>query len=370
MVANRIIDWHSVSLSLRVGGDANRWGLSDMASPFDDIRALIASVPDADERAAEVVRQRDSQLAKPRGSLGRLEDLVVWMAQWQADERPHVTRPLVCVFAANHGVVAQGVSAYPSEVTRMMLDAFGAGGGTINQICASFDFGFKAFDLALDLPTADMTLEPAMDEKTCVATMAFGMEALAGGVDLLGLGEMGIGNTTAAAAIYSALYGGDPARFVGRGAGADDAQMQRKLAAVNKALALHRDAFNDPLDILRRLGGREIAAMAGAILAARLQHVPVVLDGYVVTAAAAVLHAIEPSSIDHCVAGHLSAEGAHAEVLAHLGKEPILSLGMRLGEATGAALAMVLIKAAVACHTGTHSLAQIGLGADPALSKH
>ena len=341
-----------------------------MVSPFDDIRALIASFPDADERAAEVVRARDSQLAKPPGSLGRLEQLAVWMAAWQADDKPHVTRPLVCVFAGNHGVVAQGVSAFPADVTRLMLDAFGAGGGTINQICASFDFGFKAFDLALDLPTADMTEQPAMDEKSCVATMAFGMEALAGGVDLLGLGEMGIGNTTAAAAIYAALYGGDPDRFVGHGAGADEAQMQRKCAAVRKALALHQEALSDPLEILRRLGGREIAAMAGAIMAARLQRVPVVLDGYVVTAAAAVLHAMDPHSIDHCVAGHLSSEGAHAEVLAHLGLEPILSLGMRLGEASGAALAMVMIKAAVACHNGTHTLAQVGIGADPAISKH
>ena len=331
-----------------------------MATPFDDMRALIAACPDADEAARAHVVRRQAVLAKPLGSLGRLEDVVAHLAAWQGKTQPVMMRPMICVFAANHGVVAQGVSAFPSDVTAMMLKAYGAGGGTINQICAAYEFGFKAFELALEMPTADFTQEPALDEKACVATMAFGMEALAGGVDVLGLGEMGIGNTTSAAAIYAALYGGDPDRFVGTGAGADTAQLAQKKQAVRQGLSRHAACLDDPLAVLAALGGREIAAMTGAILAARLQHVPVVLDGYVVTAAAAVLHALEPGSISHCIAGHCSAEGAHREVLERLGLVPMLDLGMRLGEGTGAAFAMALIKGALASYNNTFTLQQVG----------
>lgn len=329
--------------------------------PFDDIRQLMSILPAGDDAAAEAAHQRDAQLTKPAGSLGRLETLAAWMARWQAKSLPEVTRPLVCVFAGNHGVVAQGVSAFPQSVTRQMLENFAAGGAAINQLCASYDLGFKVFDLALDVPTGDITREAALDERSCVATMAFGMEAIAGGTDLLGIGEMGIGNTTVAAAIYAALYGGDPARFVGRGTGVDDEGLTRKVRAVETALATHAGHLDDPLEVLRRLGGREIAAMAGAIIAARLQRVPVVLDGYVATSAAAVLHALDPQAIDHCVAGHRSAEGAHGEVLDRLGKPPLLDLGMRLGEGSGAALAMGVIKAAVACHRDMATFAQAGV---------
>ncbi|WP_406856923.1 nicotinate-nucleotide--dimethylbenzimidazole phosphoribosyltransferase [Alsobacter sp. KACC 23698] len=333
--------------------------------PFDDIRSLLAVMPGPDLGAAAAVRARDAMLTKPPGSLGRLEDIAVWLAEWQGKPTPQIVRPLVCVFAGNHGVVAQGVSPYPQSVTRQMLENFAAGGAAINQICAAHDLGFKVFDLALDIPTADITVEPALDEKSCVATMAFGMEAISGGTDLLGLGEMGIGNTTIAAAIYAALYGGDPARFVGRGTGLDDEGVKRKTAAVERAIMVHAAHLDDPLELLRRLGGREIAAIAGAILAARLNRVPVVLDGYVVTAAAAVLHALDPSALDHCVAGHVSAEGAHREVLERLGKPPILDLGMRLGEGSGAALAMGVIKAAAACHAGMATFAQAGVDDRP-----
>jgi nicotinate-nucleotide--dimethylbenzimidazole phosphoribosyltransferase len=191
--------------------------------------------------------------------------------------------------------------------------------------------------------------------------MAFGMEAIAGGTDLLGIGELGIGNTTVAAAIYAALYGGPAEHWVGRGTGVDDAGLARKIAAVEAAIEHHRTGLNDPLEILRRLGGREVAAMAGAILAARLQRIPVVLDGYVATAAAAILHAIHPSTLDHCVAGHLSAEGAHQDVLERIGKIPLLALGMRLGEGTGAALAMGLVKSAAAIHRDMATFAQAGV---------
>lgn len=329
--------------------------------PFDDIRGLLAQMPGPDMAAANAVRARDAQLTKPAGSLGRMEGIAEWLAAWQGKAQPRVDRPLVCVFAGNHGVVAQGVSAFPQTVTRQMLENFAAGGAAINQICAAFDLGFKVFDLALDLPTGDFTKEDALDERACVATMAFGMEALAGGADLLCLGEMGIGNTTSAAAIYAALYGAPAALWCGRGTGVDDAGLARKIAAVEAGLAHHAAHLNDPLEILRRFGGREMAAICGAILAARLQRIPVILDGYVVCAAAAILHALDPSALDHCLAGHLSAEGAHREVLAQLGKQPLLALDMRLGEGTGAALAASLVKAAAAMHNGMATFAQAGV---------
>jgi nicotinate-nucleotide--dimethylbenzimidazole phosphoribosyltransferase len=330
-------------------------------TPFDDIRDLVATLPGPDRDAVAMVAERDATLTKPAGSLGRLEHLVAWLAAWQGKGQPSLDRPLVCVFAGSHGVAARGVSAYPAEVNRQMLENFAAGGGAINQICAAYGLGFKVFDLAIDLPTGDITTGPAFDEKACVATMAFGMEAVAAGTDCLAVGEMGIGNTTIAAAIYAALYGGAPAHWVGRGTGVDDPGLARKVAAVEAALAHHAGHLDDPLEVLARLGGREIAAMAGAILAARLQRVPVILDGYVATAAAAVLHALDPSLLDHCLAGHVSAEGAHADVLERLGLVPLLALGMRLGEGSGAALAMGLLKGALACHRDMATFAQAGV---------
>lgn len=332
--------------------------ISASGLPFDDVRALLRSMPGPDRHAAETVAARDRELTKPPGSLGRLEELAMWMAAWQGKGTPSCTRPLVCVFAGNHGVVKHGVSAYPQDVTQQMLENFAAGGAAVNQICAAFDLGFKVFDLALDLPTHDFTERPALDEKSTVATMAFGMEAISGGTDLLILGEMGIGNTTSAAAIYAALYGGGALQWAGRGTGVDDDGFARKIMAIDLALDLHKGHFRDPLEILARLGGREIAAICGAIIAARLQRIPVVLDGYVVTAAAAILHALDPAALDHCVAGHLSAEGPHHEVLVRLGKVPLLALDMRLGEASGAALAAGIIKAAVATHNGMATFEQ------------
>ncbi len=326
--------------------------------PFDDVRALIGMMRGPDVAALDAVAAREATLTKPAGALGRLEEIAAFIAGWQGKARPAISRPLVAIFAANHGVVKQGVSPYPQDVTRQMMENFTAGGAAVNQICATFDIGLKVFDLALDHPTGDITEGPALDEKAAAATIAFGMEATAGGSDLLCLGEMGIGNTTIAAAIYHALYGGRASDWVGRGTGIDDAGLARKIAAVEKAVDLHRPHLADPLEVLRRLGGREIAAMVGAILAARLQNVPVILDGYVVTAAAAILHAMDSSALDHCLAAHVSAEGAHAAVLKRLGLKPILDLGMRLGEGSGAALAVSIVKAAVACHTDMATFAQ------------
>ena len=328
--------------------------------PFDDFRNLLTNLPGPDEAAVAAVRERDAQLTKPAGALGRLEGIAEWLAAWTG-RPPAVTRPLVAVFAGNHGVVERGITPFPPSVTAQMVENFAAGGAAINQICIANDLGLKVFDLALDYPTADITREPAMDEKTCAATMAFGMEAIAGGTDLLCIGEMGIGNTTIAAAICHGLYGDEAADWVGPGTGSEGEVLARKIDAVASAVALHKPHLNDPLEVLRRLGGREIAAMAGAILAARMERIPVIIDGYVCTAAAAVLHAANPSALDHCIVGHVSAEPAHAAALEKIGKEPILSLGMRLGEGTGAALAAGIVKAAALCHSGMATFAQAGV---------
>ena len=200
-------------------------------------------------------------------------------------------------------------------------------------------------------PMASRSGRPAMDDKMCAATVAYGMEAIAGRPDLLAIGEMGIGNTTVAAALYAALYGGSGADWVGRGTGVDDQGMGRKAAAVDAALARHHGELVDPLSILARVGGREIAAMLGAIIAARQQKIPVIIDGFVATSAAAIAQAVNPRSIDHCLFAHVSAETAHARVLQAMRVEPLLDLGMRLGEGSGAALAAVLVKTALHLHT-------------------
>ncbi len=327
-------------------------------APFADIAELMLLVPDGDEAAVEAVRAREATLTKPRGSLGRLEEMVEFLARWQGKAPPTLDNPMVAIFAGNHGVTARGVSAFPPEVTVQMVANFTNGGAAISQICALHGINLRVFELALELPTGDITIEPAMDDRTCAATIAYGMEAIAGKPDLLAIGEMGIGNTTIAAALYAALYGGNGADWVGRGTGVDDQGMGRKAAAVDAALTFHHDALTDPLSILARLGGREIAAMLGAIIAARQQKIPVIVDGFVATSAAAIAYAVNPRAIDHCLFAHVSAETAHARALQAMRVTPVLDLGMRLGEGSGAALAAVLVKTALHLHTNMATFAE------------
>jgi nicotinate-nucleotide--dimethylbenzimidazole phosphoribosyltransferase len=329
--------------------------------PFDDIRALFKNMPTEDVDYIAQARAHDAQLTKPPGALGKLEHIAEWMSAWQGNHPPRVDRAIVAVFAGNHGVVAQGVAAYPQAVTQQMVANFQAGGAAVNQICKSFDLGLKVFELALEHPTADITQEAALSEKECAATFAYGMEAIAGGCDLLCIGEMGIGNTTIAAALCLGLFGGEAEDWVGPGTGVDAEGLKRKAAAVSRAVELHRSHLADPLEVLRRLGGRELSAMAGAIMAARMERVPVVIDGYVASAAAAVLFVADPTALDHCIVGHCSAEPAHRALLKKIGKEPLLDLGMRLGEGSGAALAAGVIKAAINCHNNMATFASAGV---------
>ena len=334
-----------------------------MTAPFSSLsgfRSLLKDLPSPDVQAVAAARARDAVLTKPPGALGRLEDLAIWMAGWQGIARPVVARPLVLIFAGNHGVTVQGVSAFPSAVTAQMVANFHAGGAAINQLAGVFGARLEVIALDLDQPTADFTESPAMTEDEVVAALTAGWEAVVPGTDLLVTGEMGIGNTTAAAALAAALFGGG-AGWVGRGTGVDDAGLALKGRVVEAGLARHPDARADPLQALRCLGGREIAAMAGAIARARIERIPVILDGFICCAAAAVLQRLNPAALDHAEAGHVSAEAAHGRLLDNLGKVPLLDLGMRLGEGSGAALAIGVVKAAVACHSGMASFVEAGV---------
>jgi nicotinate-nucleotide--dimethylbenzimidazole phosphoribosyltransferase len=328
---------------------------------LDEMRALLRQLPGPDLEAGTAAALREAQLTKPAGALGRLEEIAAWFATWQGKHPPVLRRPRTAVFAANHGVAARGVSAYPAAVTAQMVANFVAGGAAVNQLCQSVDADLRVYEMALETPTRDFTETAAMDEAECARAMAYGMMAVEPGIDVLALGEMGIANTTAAAALCCALFDGGAADWVGPGTGVAGEALKHKMAVVDAALAVHRPTLVDPFDALRRLGGLEFAAIAGAIMAARLARVPVVLDGFACTAAAAVLFAADPHALDHCIVAHRSTEPGHSRLLARIGKAPLLDLGMRLGEASGATLAIAIVKAAVACHVGMATFREAGV---------
>jgi nicotinate-nucleotide--dimethylbenzimidazole phosphoribosyltransferase len=328
---------------------------------LDEIRALSAHLPGPDLEAGTLAATRQTQLTKPAGALGRLEELAIWLATWQARHPPRLDHPRTLVFAGNHGVAARGVSAYPASVTAQMVQNFIAGGAAINQLCRVFDAGLKVYEMNLDTPTGDIAVEPAMSEEECAKAMAYGMMAVEPGIDALALGEMGIGNTTAAAALCGGLFGGDAEMWTGPGTGVAGPALEEKRRVVSEAIARHRSVDPDPFDMLRRLGGLELAAITGAVLAARLGRVPVVLDGFASTAAAAVLYSLDSHSLDHCVVGHVSAEPGHRRLIERIGQRPLFDFGMRLGEASGATLAFAVLKAAAACHNGMATFAEAGV---------
>ncbi len=319
----------------------------------------MQGAPGIDRAAQGAAEARNGQLTKPPGALGRLEDMAIWYAGWRGDPRPDIAAPQVIVFAGNHGITAQGVSAFPAEVTEQMVLNFRHGGAAINQLSRAAGATLDVHALSLDRPTADFTQGPAMDETEVVAALSAGWSAVNADADLLVVGEMGIGNTTSAAAIAHALFGGAAEDWVGRGTGVDDAGLAIKARVVREGVA--RNGATEGLDVLRCLGGREVAAMAGAIARARSLRIPVILDGFICCAAAATLASEVPGALDHAIAGHVSAEAAHGAVLDRLGKEPVLRLNMRLGEASGAAVAINVLKAAVACHSGMATFAEAGV---------
>jgi nicotinate-nucleotide--dimethylbenzimidazole phosphoribosyltransferase len=322
------------------------------ALPFDDIRDLLAKLPEADENAAARVRTLFAKADKQKNSLGRIEEIAEWLAAWTGRAPPFVRRPLVAIFAGNHGVARHGISPRPVAATANAVELCAAGGAAINQICVAYDLGLKVFDLALHIPTGDITGEAALDERGCAATMAFGMEAIADGTDLLCLGDLGVGNSTVAAALLAALFGGDGAEWVGPGSGADETMMARKAAIVDAALAFHGSQLKDPLEALRRVGGREFAAIAGAILAARMQKIPVLIDGSAAFAAAAVLHVANPAALGHCLLASVALQTVYALAAVMLGLRPLLDFGLNHGEGVGAGIAAGIVKAAALCSSG------------------
>lgn len=321
-------------------------------STLADLSDLLNALPQANAAAVKRVRARDQVLTKPPGALGRLEEIVEHLAAWQGEVGPTTEHVGVRVFAGNHGVARQGVSAFPPEVTQQMVANFEAGGAAINQISTVADASFEVISLDLETHTQDFTSAPAMTDNEFIAAFTAGWDATPIELDIIAIGEMGIANTTSAAAVAMALYGGKATDWVGPGTGVKDDALALKTRVVADAVNLHTSETSDALDLLRRLGGRELVAMTGAIVRARINHTVVLIDGYVAGAAAAALECAMAGALDHCLAAHISAEPAHQLLLEKLNKQPLLNLGMRLGEASGAALAIPIVRTAVSCHTG------------------
>lgn len=350
----------------------SKTGFNPADASLEEIRALFKELPGPDLEAATKAAEREVQLTKPRGSLGRLEELASWLATWQGRHPAEMRHPRTAVFAANHGVAAKGVSAYPPEVTAQMVQNFVSGGAAVNQLCQAFDADLRVYEMALEAPTADFTEGPAMDGGDCARAMAYGMMAVEPNLDVLCLGEMGIANTTSAAALACALFGGEPAEWVGRGTGVSGDTLARKTEVVAEGVARHAH-LTDPLDKLAALGGLELAAIAGAVMAARLARTPVVLDGFACTVAASVLWKVDPKALDHCIVAHRSVEPGHAKLLQLIDKEPLFDFGMRLGEGSGATLAVGILRAAADCHAGMATFASAGVsgpGAAPGPTTH
>ena len=333
---------------------------------MNKLEATIAAIAGTDKRAADAARQRQATLTKPEGSLGRLENLSIQIAGIQARSDPSVDPGAIFVMAGDHGVCAEGVSAYPPEVTAEMVLNFVAGGAAINVLGARAgarvivaDVGV-AVDFNTTIPiyhnkiakgTKNMALEPAMTREEAIRSVEAGIEVFEAEFaknpfGIAATGDMGIGNTTPSSAMASAFTSHSATKLVGRGTGIGDEALKRKIGVIEKALALHKPDAADPIGVLAAVGGFEIGAIAGVILASAAHKVPVLIDGYISGAAALLARALSPLSVEYMIASHLSGDAGHGLMLESLGLEPLLDLGMRLGEGTGAALAMMICSAA------------------------
>lgn len=334
-----------------------------------------------DAVAAAAARTRQAQLTKPAGALGRLEDLSVWVASCQNTCPPRqFERARVVVFAGDHGVTAAGVSAYPAEVTAAMMANFAAGGAAVNVLASLADAGVRIVDIAVDTEeplspdvgahkvrrsSGNITVEDALSPDEVVAAIEAGRriadEEVDAGADLLIAGDMGIGNTTPATTLVAALTGAEPVAVVGRGTGVDDAGWARKTAAIRDALYRTKRLSADPIALLRICGGADLAAMTGFFAQAALRRTPVLLDGVVVTAAALAAERLAPGARLWWQAGHRSTEPAHGLALTELGLTPVIDLGMRLGEGTGALVALPVLRAAVATLASMATFEEAGI---------
>lgn len=302
--------------------------------------------PVANPELERAIRARLDSLTKPPGSLGRLESLALQIGLVQRTAMPSIGSKAIAIFCADHGIVEEGVSPYPSEVTRQMVANFRAGGAAITVLCRQFGIEPVIVDMGVGHPTKNFAREPAMTRAQAEDAIARGMK-VAESADVVGAGEMGIGNSTSAAALLSAFSGLDPRETAGRGTGLDDAGVMHKIEVTRRALALHKPDPADPVGILAALGGFEIAAITGLILGAAQHRRLVVLDGFISCAGALVARAIAPASLDSAIFSHRSAERGHRRMLEFLGAQPLFDLGMRLGEGTGAAIGISLVEAAV-----------------------
>jgi nicotinate-nucleotide--dimethylbenzimidazole phosphoribosyltransferase len=352
--------------------------------PIEDILTRLPPIRRVDREWIAKAEARQLSLTKPPGSLGRLEEIANRVAAIQQTLAPTVDAAQILVFAGDHGVTAEGVAPYPSAVTAQMVANFLAGGAAVNALAVVAGAGVTVVDIgvASDEPTAEgvrgrrvargtrnMVREPAMTPDEVLAAIVVGIEQgldAAERVDMIGLGEMGIGNSTAAAAITSALTGLPPATVTGRGTGADDAMWHRKIAVIEEALRERRPDPHDGLDILAKVGGLEIAGLVGVVLAGAAARRVVVTDGFIATAAAAVVVRLCPAAGDYLFAAHRSIEPGHAALLQVIEQEPLLDLRMRLGEGTGAALAFGVIRAAVAAFTRMATFESAGVSDRPA----
>jgi nicotinate-nucleotide--dimethylbenzimidazole phosphoribosyltransferase len=340
--------------------------MADHAGLDRQVAHLLAGAPGPDQAAAAAVAERARRVLRPAGALARLDELAGWLAAWQGTARPAVRRPAAVVFAADHGVAASGVSAYPAEVTAAMVKALREGVATASVLAGQVGATLDVVDVGVGDPTGDLAREPALEPARFRACVQAGRDAVAGlDADLLVLGEMGIGNTTAAAAVTAILLGRSAEASTGRGTGVDDAGLARKVAAV-EAARRRVGTGAAPMEVLRQAGGAELAALAGAALEARLRRLPLVLDGFVVPDVAAPLELFWGGALANTVAGHRSAEPGHQALLERLGQLPLLDLGMRLGEGSGALAAVPLLRLAAAAVTEVATFAEWGLDKGPA----
>ncbi|MEM8706402.1 MAG: nicotinate-nucleotide--dimethylbenzimidazole phosphoribosyltransferase [Actinomycetota bacterium] len=321
---------------------------------------LLANLPAPDTVSQAAVTERGATTLRPAGAFARLDAVASWLAAWQWTTTPRVEKPAVVVFGADHGVTADGVSAYPAEVTGAMVAAMQQGVATVTALAAQVGAAFSFHDAGVGRPTGNIRVEDAMTPEEFDAAVKVGVDAVENiEADLLVFGEVGIGNTTPAAAVTAAVLGGPAGDWAGPGTGVDGEALANKRRVVEDAVARVGDV--EPLEALRRLGGKEIAAMAGATIAARHRGIPVLLDGFIATAAVVPLHAASPGSLDHVWAGHSSAEPGHVRQLAALGKEPLISLDLRLGEGSGAVVAIPVVQAACASVVDVATFQEFGL---------
>ena len=314
-----------------------------------------------DKYYANLAKNRQNNLTKPIGSLGKLEKYAIWMAGWQKKEKPAIKNFQCLVFAGNHGVAKRNVSAYPSEVTEQMVKNFKNGGAAINQLCNLSNIKLSVIPISLENPTKDFSEEKAMSPNETLSAMKLGYNSVPKKCDLLLLGEMGISNTTSATAIACALFKTSVKKWTGLGTGISEKNLKNKISVIQKGLKLHGKKFDSVIKILSCFGGREMAAIVGSVIAARMRGIPILLDGFVSTVSAATLTIFNKSILEHCLISHLSSEPGHKGIVLKLKKEPILDLDMRLGEASGGAVASLIIKAALVTHNNMATFSEAGV---------